>query len=56
VVPNELSRKEEFQMEKISTKTHALKAIFEEKSSLERKIKETYMQDPLTHCHFKELH
>ncbi len=28
VVPNALSRKEEFQLEKLSIETHALKAIF----------------------------
>jgi len=56
VVPNALSRKEEFQVEKLLTKTHALKAIFQGKSSLlEQKIREVYMQDPFTRCHFKEL-
>ncbi len=55
MVPNALSNKEEFQVEKLLIKTHALKAIFQGKSSLEQKIREVYMQDPLTQCHFKEL-
>ncbi len=40
IVPNTLSRKEEFQVEKLVTKTQALKTIFQGESELERKIKE----------------
>lgn len=40
VVPNTLNRKEKFQVEKLVTKTQALKTIFEGESELERKIKE----------------
>jgi hypothetical protein len=47
VVPNALSTKEEFQMEKPPTKTQTLKAIFQGKSNLERKIRKAYVQDPL---------
>jgi len=47
ITPNALSRKEEFQLEKPSTKTLALRAIFQGKSILEWKINETYVQDPL---------
>jgi len=43
VVPDALNRKEEFQLEKPSTKTHELKAIFLGKNSLERKIKAAYV-------------
>jgi hypothetical protein len=50
-----LSRKEEFQLEKPLTKTQALRAIFKGKNILEWKIRETYMQDPLVQCYFKEL-
>jgi len=39
--------KEEFQMEKPPTKTQALKAIFQGKSNLERKIRKAYVQNPL---------
>jgi hypothetical protein len=47
VVPNTHSRKEEFQIEKLLTKTQALKAIFQGESDLERKIKEANVQDLL---------
>ncbi len=50
-----LSRKEEFQLEKPLMKTQALRAIFKGKNILEWKIRETYMQDPLVQCYFKEL-
>jgi hypothetical protein len=43
VVPDALNRKEEFQLEKPSTKTHELKAIFQGKNSLEWKIMEAYV-------------
>jgi hypothetical protein len=43
VVPNALSKKKKIQLEKNSTKTHALKAIFHDKNNLEWKIKEAYM-------------
>jgi len=43
VVPNALSRKDEFQVEKPSTKTHALKGIFYYKSNLKQKIKKAYV-------------
>ncbi len=55
VVPNTLNRKEEFQVEKPSTKIQALRAIFQKESNLERNIKEAYMQDLLAQHHFKEL-
>jgi hypothetical protein len=52
VVFDALNRKEEFRLGKPSTKTHALKAIFQGESSLEQKIREAYMQDPFTQCYF----
>jgi hypothetical protein len=56
IVPNALSMKEEFQVEKPLTKTQALKAIFQGKGSLKQKIREAYVKDPLTQCYSKELH
>jgi hypothetical protein len=47
VVPDALSMKEEFQMEEPPTKTQALKAIFQGKINLERKIRKAYVQNPL---------
>ncbi len=56
VVHDALNRKKEFQLEKPLTKTQALRAIFEGESNLERKTRETYMQDLVTHCYFTKLH
>jgi len=44
VVPNALSRKEEFQVEKPLTKILALKTIFQGKNSLKHKIQEAYVK------------
>ncbi len=43
VVFDALSKKEEFQLEKPSTKTQALKAIFQGKNSMEQNVREAYM-------------
>ncbi len=56
IIPNALSRKEEFQLEKPLIKTQALRAIFKGKNTLEWNIRKTYVQDPLAQCYFKELH
>jgi hypothetical protein len=56
VVPNAPNRKEEFQVEKPLTKIQTLKAIFQKENNLRKKIKKSYMQDPLAQHHFKELH
>jgi hypothetical protein len=48
VIHDALNRKKEFQLERASTKTQALRAIFEGESSLEQKIREVYMQDLFT--------
>ncbi len=55
IIPIALSRKDEFQLEKPLIKTQTLKAIFKGKNILEWKIRETYVQDPLVQCYFKEL-
>jgi hypothetical protein len=48
VIPNALSKKEEFQVGKTPTKIQALRAIFQRENILERKIREAYVQDLLT--------
>lgn len=55
IIPNALSKKEEFQMEKPPTKTQALKAIFQGEGSFKWKIREVDVQDPLVQHYFKEL-
>jgi hypothetical protein len=45
LVLDALSQKEEFQVEKPSTKIQALRANFQGKSSHKQKIREAYMQE-----------
>jgi hypothetical protein len=50
-----MNKKEELQVEKPSTKTQALKAIFQRESGLKQRIKKAYMQDLFAQRHFKKL-
>jgi hypothetical protein len=55
VIHDALSRKNEFQLERPSTKTQALRAIFEGESNLEWKIREAYMKNLFAQHYFKKL-
>ncbi len=55
IILDALSRKEEFQVEKLPTETQPLRAIFQGENNFKWKIREAYVQDPFAQIYFKEL-